>query len=91
MARERNPFRDLDRLERDARSAADTLESLQHQIGLRRLTVRVVEHRARFGERAPLVDLGEAARTLRAYAGFLELMISAAKRQTEPQALAPIQ
>jgi hypothetical protein len=87
VARKSNPARDLAALQSDARAVAEKLEGLHHRFRLHRLGSRVTEHRARAGERTPLADLGEAARTLRCYAGFLELVISAVKRQSEAPTL----
>ena len=84
MARRRRTLPELPALRAATVAAAERLDSLREQFRARRLDVHIARLQQRGRER--LADLGEASRTLRCYAGFLSLVISAEKRTLENRA-----
>lgn len=68
-------------LARDARSLADLLDAMQEVLVGYDLPASIARFRIRQGQQEPMLNLEDTARTLRSYAGFLQLQITIAERE----------
>jgi hypothetical protein len=81
MLLRRSDRREINQLIRRTRAAANEIETLNSEFAAEYADLSLARFRAEQGDRTPLVSLKEAARTLKVYAGFLQLVASASKKE----------
>jgi hypothetical protein len=92
MLLRRSDRREINQLIRRTRAAANEIETLNSEFATQNADLSLARFRTDQGDRTPLVSLKEAARTLKTYAGFLQLVASTAKKEAAknvPQSVEP--
>jgi hypothetical protein len=77
-----SPIRDIRSLKTNLRETAERLIALDEAVTFYRVSFSLPKYLKDNGERLAIVDLAVATKTLRMYAGFLQLGIDAARPKT---------